>query len=127
MPDTPTRRLLCVRCREITTGTPEQIANLTCCPGCGSLGSPADLDNSVTLTITRHELRILTIWAANWENHIVKERGTRETRSAMTGICAGLAQYTDAPLSISQEIADLHTLPGVSNVTVIEADGSEQQ
>jgi hypothetical protein len=122
MTDQP-HRLLCVRCREITTGTPEELATLTCCPGCGSLGSPADLDNTVTPTITVHELRILTIWASNWENHMRKEYGSSETRSAIAGICSGLAQFTDAPLSISQEIADLRATFG--EVTVVDADGNE--
>lgn len=120
MTDDTLRRLLCVRCRNITTGTHEEIVKLTCCPECGSLGSPADLDNTITPTITVHELRILTIWASNWENQMRRTGQAVEDRSAIAGICSGLAQYTDAPLLLSQEIADLRATFG--NVTVIDAD-----
>lgn len=113
-------RLLCVPCRNVVEVTPDH--RLTACPSCGSTGVPADADDTVTLTITTHELRILTIWASNWAAQ------DAVMAPVVRGILDGLAQYTAAALSLSQEIADLRAAFPNATVTVLDAgDGAVGQ
>ena len=40
---------------------------LSCCPTCGSTGVPCADANQVSVTVNWHELRVLCIWAENWQ------------------------------------------------------------
>ena len=106
-------RLLCLRCREIVDQE-----GLTACPTCGSTKPPADADDTVTATLTRHELRILTFWASNYAASIKDHPDGGDAPLVITGILDHLAHFTDTALSLRQEIADVRSAFPTSNVTV---------
>jgi hypothetical protein len=109
--------LLCLTCGN-TTSTDEAP---NACPACGDgEHPPADLADSVTVTLTTHELRILTIWAENW----ARQCGG-DAMKAMGTILLRLGTQTDAALTLSQEIADVRAAFPDSEVTVHQADGTE--
>ncbi|MFF3884015.1 hypothetical protein [Streptomyces sp. NPDC001914] len=110
-------RLLCCHCREITELAPDA-EPLHACPNCGSTAVPADLDDTATVTLTNHELRILCIWASNYAEAIKNSPGSEDSPKVIYGILDHLSTQTDAALSMRQEMADLRgALPG-STVTV---------
>lgn len=115
------RRLLCLHCRQIILIHPETA--LTACPNCGSRSIPADTADTTTLTITTHELRILTIWASNWATHIKDTPGCDDSPKVISGILDEIGKATAVPLSLGQEIADLRAEFG--EVRVVRGDGSE--
>lgn len=108
-------RLLCLDCREATVWN-EGDSGLSGCPACGATGVPADLDDTVTVTLTTHELRVLTIWASNWAEHI--STSCPQAPAQIRGILDEIGKSTAAALSLSQEIADLRADPAVSHVVV---------
>src|SRR5258707_968644 len=100
-------RLLCLTCGN-TTSTDEE---LKACPACGDRGHvPADLDDTVTVTLTRHELRILTFWAESRAREI-------GALNVMGVILLRLGTQTDIALTMSQEIADLRAAFPASEVS----------
>lgn len=110
-------RLLCLRCRTVTQIKPDQ--HLAGCPGCGDRsGIPADADDTVTVTLTKHELRILTMWADNHARTIASRPGLEHMPQITAGILDYLGQQTDAPLSLAQEMADVRAAFPDSTVTV---------
>jgi len=109
--------LLCLACGN-QTSTDEA---LNACPACGDTGfPPADLADTVTVTLTKRELRILTIWAENWARQCGEP-----AMKAMGVILLRLATQTDVALTLSQEIADVRAAFPASEVTVHRADGTE--
>jgi hypothetical protein len=113
--------LLCLTCRgEVHLSPGEKKPRR--CPECSSQGVPADLNDTVTITLTTHELRILTIWAANWAESI--KEGYPDSPQVVYGILDGITiQGVTAPLSMRQELADLRAQFG--EVEVINEDGTE--
>lgn len=110
-------RLLCLCCRTITEIQTDQ--SLAGCPGCGDrAGIPADADDTVTLTITKHELRILTMWADNHARSIASKPGMEHMPQVIGGIFDYIGTQTDAPLSLAQEMADMRAAFPDSKVTV---------
>lgn len=109
-------RLLCLRCRAVTEVVPDQ--HLAGCPGCGDVGVPGDADDTVTVTLTKHELRILTMWADNHARAIATRPGLEHMPKIVGGILDHIGQQTDAPLSLTQEMADVRAAFPSSNVTV---------
>lgn len=49
----------------------ESFEGLSACPSCGTTGMPSPDEWQVTVTINWHELRILAIWAENWQREHV--------------------------------------------------------
>ncbi len=84
---------------------------LTCCPNCGSHGTPCSTDNQVTVSINTHELRLLCIWAENWGLSI-------KSPDVVYGIATRLRnQIGDrATLTMADEFAELRK-HGISIVT----------
>lgn len=108
--------LLCMECGHVTD--PKAFPNgLRACPACGSIAIPADLGKSLTLHISEHELRILTIWASNYAKQIKVEKPMRV-------ILDRLGTQTSIPLSMEQEFADLRQEYGAA-VKIYDADGNE--
>lgn len=95
--------ILCVECR--TTFTAEETATATSCPHCGSAGIPADLREMLDLKITRHELRILTIWAANYADSLLKSSALSNAPDVVAGILKGIREQHPnvGPLSMQEE------------------------
>lgn len=78
------------------------------CPHCGDIGTPADLDETATVTITKHELRILTFWADAYARLYSRMGWDPSDRMSLTlkTILDRISMQTDTPLSFSQDIAD---------------------
>lgn len=100
-----TLNLLCLVCGEPSylTEAPDE------CPKCGDVGTPADLDETATVTLTKHELRILTFWAdayARLWGRVGYDPSNRMSLTLKT-IFDRLSMQTDTPLSFSQDLADL--------------------
>jgi DNA-directed RNA polymerase subunit RPC12/RpoP len=77
------------------------------CPECGAKGLPADLaTETVTVKVTWHELRILTMWAERWS---ATEQATPEMTKIVYGIADRLqAQHMERPgLTFRSELAEL--------------------
>jgi hypothetical protein len=87
------------------------------CPACGDVGVPADLDDAVDVHITKHELRILTIWATNYAQSLP------EMSRAVRIITDRLGTQTDVALTLSQEIADLRASLPEATVEVYDSEG----
>ena len=115
-------RLLCLRCRSVTDL--EEGHFLACCPECHGTGTPANLDDTATITITKHELRILTMWASNWASAIVDKPHCEDSLLVIQGIVDALGTQTDVPLTLSQEMADVRAaFPGLS--VTVHRDGKQ--
>lgn len=120
--DQPTeQRLLCLHCRAVILVRPE--TPLSACPKCQSRSVPADLADTTTITLTTHELRILTIWASNWAHSIKDAPGCTDSPKVIAGILDEIGKTTSAALSLGQEIADLRAEFG--DVRVVRGDGTE--
>jgi DNA-directed RNA polymerase subunit RPC12/RpoP len=76
------------------------------CPECGHRGIPADLTEKVSVSITWHELRVLTIWAERWASHC---KDTPNMLPTVYGIADRLQmQHMDKPgLTFLSELSDL--------------------
>lgn len=112
--------LLCLECRDEFEDVPE---GYVACPGCGARGVPADTEQTVTVTITKHELRILTFWAANFA--AANRDRAPEMPAIVQGIVDELGKSTDVALSLSQEITDLRRAFPKADVRVFRSDGLE--
>lgn len=117
-------RLLCCHCRKTTTVESED-EPLRSCPSCGSTAVPADADDTATVTLTKHELRILCIWASNFAEAIKDRPGSEDSPNVVYGILDHLGTQTDVALSLRQELADVRAAFPDSTVTVYRADGTE--
>lgn len=114
-------RLLCLACggeADTLTAGP-----LDACPNCGDKGVPADLEDVTSITLTTHELRILTIWASNWANAIASQHPN--TPRVLQTILDRIGMQTSAALTLRQEIADIRAAYPDSKVTVYNDRGEE--
>lgn len=112
-------RLLCLCCGAEV----DQVPDMKGCPACGCARHvPAALGDSVTVSITTHELRILTMWASNWARSI--SRDDPHIGSVVGTILERLGQQTSAALTLSQELADVREAFPDARVVVVE-DGRE--
>ena len=108
------RRLLCLCCGESIHGDEEVISRLSRCPHCQcDRHSPADLDRTVTVTLTEHELRILTMWTTNYARTL-----DEHCQRGVAGIVDRLGTQTTVPLTLSQELADVRAAFPDATVTV---------
>ena len=122
MPETRNpQRLLCLRCRNVAEVPRDK--PIARCPNCGANSVPADLDDTITLTITSQELRILTFWAERWASHIKDFPNCEAAPTVIGGIVNEIGKATAAPLTLSQEVADLRA--EVGDVKVVREDGTE--
>ena len=124
-------KALCLQCGEPSFLTEEEEEKTFGCPKCGdTLGIPADLDDQVDLTITSHELRILTHWADNYTALMYRYGLDPERRmgQVMKVILDRLSMQTNVPLSLGQELADLRSAmseKGYSvDIVLIDGDGN---
>ncbi|WP_432169040.1 hypothetical protein [Streptomyces sp. 1222.5] len=120
MPQSPppgSVRLLCCHCRAITELAPDA-EPLRACPKCGSTAVPADADDTVTVTLTKHELRILGIWASNYAEGIKDRPGGEDSPRVVYGILDHLGTQTDVALSLRQDLADVRAAFPSSRVTI---------
>lgn len=114
------RRFLCLSCREVSRVDDDDPAP-TGCPACDDHGIPADADDTVTITLTTHELRILTMWADNYARVIAADR-ERPDLATMPAVVRGIIDHvgtqTAAPLTLSQELADVRAAFPDATVTL---------
>lgn len=109
-------RALCLNCRAVTENVHED-DKITGCPACGDQGVPANADETVTLTLTKHELRVLTIWASSYAAQ-GPALGYPNMPRVAQGILDEIGRYTDAALSLQQEISDVRQAFPESDVRV---------
>lgn len=76
----------------------------------------------MTVTLTKHELRVLTFWAANFAN--ARQQDDPHMPACVRTITDRLATQTSAALSLSQEIADIRAAFPASTVNVYDAGGN---
>jgi hypothetical protein len=118
------RRWLCLHCSKVAV--PE--GPLFACPYCGSTGVPADLDDKLTVEITRHELRVVMIWAEQWAASMNDPKTREDSRKVVAGIAARLkAQDPKAgALTMSDELAALaDAYPGMETNFPIHRDDAD--
>lgn len=79
------------------------------CPHCGDVSTPADLDETITISITKHELRLLTFWSEAYARLYSRMGWDPSDRMSATlkTLRDRLAMQTDTPLSLVQDLADL--------------------
>ena len=83
--------------------TEAEIDGCECCPKCGSANTPLSTDKDRTIRINEHELRILTIWAANWSS-----KCPAESQKCLNAIIQRLReQLPGVPLTLTDEIQEL--------------------
>lgn len=101
------QHILCVECRGVFTDA--ETEHVTSCPRCGTAGIPADLREMLDLKITRHELRILTIWATNYAQKLLNSDPLSNAPNCVQGILNGIrAQHPGiGPLSLQEELQDV--------------------
>ena len=103
------KSILCVECRSTFSAEELDRSGATSCPTCGSTGIPADLKDALELHITRHELRILTIWAANYAYQCDKKDENSHLMTVVNGIIKGIrSQHAEVgPLSLHEELQEV--------------------
>jgi hypothetical protein len=50
----------------------ESFDDLTKCPQCGTTGVPCSYEDQRIISINLHELRLLCIWAENWQSQLAR-------------------------------------------------------
>lgn len=113
------KNILCVKCR--TTFSEEECVGIKACPSCGSKGQPANLNNQHSITLTDHEMRILFMWAQNFQRQHENLKGTIEA------IARSLREKdpTLPWLLILEEVQDLSNKLGLT-VEVIQDDATTE-
>jgi hypothetical protein len=88
----------CVECG----GHVDSFDGLKCCPLCGSTSLPCADEEQVSVSINWHELRVLCMWAENWQ----RENDLGRTVFAIAKRLA--AQHPDrASLTFAGEIGEI--------------------
>jgi len=108
VPKTPEYVALCILCR--SQFTDDAIKGFEACPTCNSRNVPADPRKKSTLTLTYQELRVLFIFASNWEERSVnKSDPNADPRSTISAIATAVKlQDPNLPaLSLDEEIKDV--------------------
>ena len=95
----------CITCSK--EFTKEELKGASACPFCGDEGIPCNPKDDVNIKINWHELRILTIWAENWEGKFCR----KEKKRSITIACIARRlqhQFPDkTPLTLAGEIGEL--------------------
>lgn len=87
----------------------ESFDGLDCCPACGTQSIPCSDDNQVTISVNLQELRVLVMWAENWQ----RERNLGRTVYAIARRIR--AQYSqDIPLTLADGLGEIASLHNVS-------------
>lgn len=113
---------LCLNCNQES-----EPGNYQTCPKCGSDGIPVDLEGMLTMRISRHELRILVIWAERWAMQADNDEMRRvvygiadrlETQDVAAGpltLVGEINQLRDAFPSLETNIPDPPESPGLAD------------
>lgn len=115
----------CVVCRAEFTDA--EIQNAKACPSCGGTGVPMAIAQDVDVRINWHELRILVMWAENFEQSALKNEPNHKL-GVVAAIAKALSKFKPeggAPLRFAEEFAELQQeypqaelLDGEGNVIV---------
>lgn len=86
----------------------ESFDDLTKCPQCGTTGVPCSYEDQRTISINLHELRLLCIWAENWQSQLPDPHKTDVVYSIATRI---RKQLKDCPaLTMADEFQKIKDL-----------------
>lgn len=117
-----------VRCTICRTETAEGAipVDATCCPKCGTVSLPQYTDLDVNVTINWHELRILCMWAKNYESQLHKKYPDMERVSVIDIFTNLLSKYRPngaEPLSLFEEIQEaVDNNPVLTGASVVQGD-----
>lgn len=90
-PTSDVKTARCTRCRAEFSER-EIMQNTTGgCPKCGTHGVPMAVSQDTEVKINWHELRILIIWAENWERHVHAKQWQSEDGLGV-GVVASIAR-----------------------------------
>ena len=95
----------CIMCR--AEFTEQEIETADCCPNCKTKSLPEDPKFDIQITINWHSLRILCMWAKNWEDKTKEE--AEEKRSIVDVITKELSKFRPegaASLSFVEELQE---------------------
>lgn len=119
--------LRCLECRKEFSLAFIEETNATVCPGCGTPTLPLNTNQDVNIKINWHELRILTIWAQNFQDQVLNKDPEQTPIKCIEFIVQELEKQKpkDFPaLSIMGELQDVADAFN-TKVTLISADGKE--
>lgn len=119
----------CVECRkEYSLAYIEEI-EASKCPGCGTESLPLAVSQDTTIKINWHELRILAIWAKNWQDYQLNKPKESEPEGKKTIVVDRILVELEkqrpegaASLSILGELKELADTFN-TKVTMIDANG----
>ena len=121
-------KIRCLECRDVFSISYIEEKGITACPTCNTKALPVDVDHDVQITINWHELRILSIWAKNWEDRFVnpdlKTRGQPPSR-VVDSITNALKKYRPAKaasLTLMEEIQEIANEYGSVEMVQLEDD-----
>lgn len=101
----------------------ETFDGLNACPACGSTSLPCAWADEVTVTVNWHALRVLVMWAENWQ----RARGLGRVVYAIARRLK--TQHPDRlPLTLADELGDVaREFPGMAvNDPKVRQDVAEQ-
>ncbi len=112
----------CTGCRSEFSEA-ELVPEPTCCPNCGSKSVPSDPRLDIQLTISPHELRILTIWASNYAQKL-----ELDCKKSLAGILSSIRkQHPKISLTLDEELNELVNSGLCESATLHNADGSTKE
>lgn len=121
--------LRCVECRKEYSLAFIEETQATKCPGCGTKSLPMSAKQDIQVKINWHELRILCIWAKNWQDYTVNKPNENEPDKTSTQVVDIITKELEkqrpegaAPLSILGELQEVANTFN-TDVTMIDANG----
>lgn len=99
------KTIRCTRC--YSEFTDEEIKDVTCCPNCGSTGSPCDIKHDVNIKINWHELQILCNWATFWSNQKDFKEDSKKTLKEIIKRLEDQNPGGLGPLTLAGEVREL--------------------
>ena len=99
-----------------------------CCPNCESRSIPALISDDVTVSINWQALRILVMWAENWDDkHIDDRYGLRTVRMIAEKLEEQQPDLAKRlPLTLAGEIGQIRDHFGAENVEVHGIDMEDE-
>lgn len=114
-----------IRCTICRTETLENDipADAAACPKCGTESLPEFVDHDVDVRINWHELRVLCMWAKNWEvaNNFTKDHTLPSIIDIITSQLEKYRPVDGAPLSLLGELTQVAEQFGL-DATLIHGD-----
>lgn len=107
--------ILCLYCRKQSPGVPGKH-----CPVCMSIGTTVPLNGRSTVNLTDQEFRLLCVWASQWENGHVGQKGI------VQGIADEIRRQVPniVPLTVGEDIEQVRKAYPGSKLQVFQGNHS---